>query len=67
MERMAALAPALKLLLPSHNVPTGDPNVLPRVVTAFREMRSRKKQPVSNGANYIYQFEGFAFLVSRKF
>ncbi|ABF41286.1 beta-lactamase-like protein [Candidatus Koribacter versatilis Ellin345] len=67
IQRMAELAPSLKLLLPAHNVPVGDPNVLPRVLAAFRDVRAGKRQPTANGPNYIYQFEGFSFLVSKKF
>ncbi len=67
IQRLADLAPSLKMLLPSHNVPIGDPKVLARVVDAFRDVRAGKKQPTAQGSNYVYQFEGFAFLVSRKF
>ncbi len=67
MEKLAALTPSLTLLLPEHNVPVSDPKVLPQVVAAFREMRAGKKQPIAQGKNYIYQFDGFSFLVSRKF
>ena len=35
MKRMVALAPRLKLLLPAHNVPEGNPADLQRQLTAF--------------------------------
>jgi len=67
MTRLASLAPQLKLLLPSHNVPEADPQVLPKVVAAFQQVRAGKKTPVAVGPNYEYKFEGFSFLMGRKF
>jgi glyoxylase-like metal-dependent hydrolase (beta-lactamase superfamily II) len=67
MVRLAALAPRLKLLLPSHNVPEADPQVLPKVVAAFRQVRAGKKVPVVVGPNYEYKFESFSFLMSKRF
>lgn len=67
MKRLAALAPQLKLLLPQHNVPVADPEVLPEVVEAFAEVRAGHKMAVASGPNYVYNFEGFSFLMSRKF
>jgi glyoxylase-like metal-dependent hydrolase (beta-lactamase superfamily II) len=67
MTNLAALAPKLQLLLPSHNAPTADPKVLPKVVEAFQQVRAGKKAPVKNGDNVEYQFEGFSFLMAQRF
>lgn len=67
MTRLAALAPSLQLLLPSHNAPIADPKVLPEVVRAFREVRAGKKAEVTQGKNYLYEFNGFSFLMSVKY
>ena len=65
--RIAALATKLKLLLPAHNVPVADPRVLPQVRDAWQQVRAGKATPSQNGENYEYKFEGFSFLVARKF
>ncbi len=67
MARLAALSSKLKLLLPSHNVPTADPAVLPKVLAAFHEVRLGQKAPIGSGRNYIYEFDGFSFLMSQRF
>ncbi len=59
--RMAGLN--AKLLLPAHNVPVGDPAVLPRVLAAMRQVRSGKIKPVKNGEHWEYKFQGFSFLM----
>ena len=59
--KMISLKP--KLLLPAHNVPVADPAVLPRVLAAMRQVRSRKIRPVKNGEKWEYKFEGFSFLM----
>ena len=67
MARLAALASKVTLLLPSHNVPAADPAVLPKVLVALREVRRGRKVPIPSGRNYIYEFDGFSFLMSQKF
>jgi len=64
VKKMAAL-PA-RLLLPAHNIPMGDPAVLPRVLAAMREVRSGKVKPVKNGEKWEYKFEGFSFLMKEQ-
>jgi glyoxylase-like metal-dependent hydrolase (beta-lactamase superfamily II) len=54
-----------KLLLPAHNIPVGDPAVLPRVLAAMDEVRSGKVKPVKNGDKVEYKFEGFSFLMTK--
>ena len=52
-----------KLLLPAHNIPVGDPAVLPRVLAAMKEVRAGKITPVRNGEKWEYKLEGFSFLM----
>lgn len=59
--RMISLHP--KLLLPAHNVPAGDPAVLPRVLAAMRQVRAGKIKPVKNGKHWEYNCQGFSFLM----
>ena len=42
IQRLAALAPQIKLVLGAHNIPVAQPSVLPEMVKAFAEMRSGK-------------------------
>ena len=67
MARLAALSSKVKSLLPSHNVPLADPAELPEVLATFREVRLGRKAPIPSGRNYIYEFDGFSFLMSQKF
>ena len=63
--RIAALAPALHLLLPSHNVPVDDPSQLPKLATAIKKVRAGMVQPVSMGDGKVhYDVEGFVFLMA---
>ncbi|HXW56330.1 MAG TPA: MBL fold metallo-hydrolase [Candidatus Cybelea sp.] len=65
VERMAKLTPQLTLLLPSHNVPVGDPAELPRLLTAIREVRAGRVRPRDAGGGKVaYQIEEFTFLMS---
>jgi hypothetical protein len=54
-----------KLLLPAHNIPVGDPAVLPRVLAAMQQVRSGKIKPEKSGDKVEYKFEGFSFLMSK--
>jgi glyoxylase-like metal-dependent hydrolase (beta-lactamase superfamily II) len=65
VERLAALAPKLQLLLPSHNVPVADPADLARVVVAFKQVREGKIKPAKNGGKWEYSFPGFSFLMAK--
>jgi glyoxylase-like metal-dependent hydrolase (beta-lactamase superfamily II) len=65
VERIAALAPHLHLLLPSHNVPVGDPSQLPRLEVAIKRVRDGMVEPVSVGDGKIhYSVDEFVFLMS---
>src|ERR1051326_113461 len=62
--RMISLHP--RLLLPAHNVPVADPAVLPRVLSAMKEVRAGKIKPVRNGEKWEYKFQGFSFLMKKQ-
>ena len=49
VQKLAAMAPHLQLLLPAHNVPIADPGNLPRVVTAMQQVRRGEVKPVATG------------------
>jgi len=64
IRRLAALAPQVKLVLGAHNLPVAPPSVLPRLVTAFAEVRAGKVKPVSDSpGKVLYNVDGFSFLM----
>jgi glyoxylase-like metal-dependent hydrolase (beta-lactamase superfamily II) len=64
VERIAAVAPRLHLLLPSHNVPVADPSQLPKLVTAIKKVRAGAVRSVSLGDGKVdYSVDGFSFLM----
>ena len=63
MKKVAALAPNLKLLLPSHNVPVAGPLDLARVVDAIEQVRAGKIKPTPHDQRWEYKFPGFSFLL----
>ena len=63
VQKLAALAPRLQLLLPAHNVPVADPSHLPKVVTAIQQVRRGEVKPVLKDGKHEYVFEGFSFLM----
>jgi len=63
MQKLAALAPHLQLLLPSHNTPVADPGYLPKAVAAMRQVRRGEVKPVAKDGKHEYMFEGFSFLM----
>ena len=63
IEKLAALAPRLQLLLPSHNVPVADPSELPKVVAAIQQVRRGELKPVATDGKREYFFDGFSFLM----
>jgi hypothetical protein len=64
LKKLAQLAPGLKLLLPSHNVPVAQPGELQRVLAAIKEVRSGRAHPGRLGNKWEYKFDGFSFLMS---
>jgi glyoxylase-like metal-dependent hydrolase (beta-lactamase superfamily II) len=63
MKKLAAMAPHLQLLLPSHNTPAVDPGYLPKVVAAMQQVRHGEVKPVANDGKHEYLFDGFSFLM----
>ena len=67
VQKLARLAPRLKLLLPAHNVPAAEPAYLAKVISAMQEVRSGKakpKGPASSRGIVEYMFDGFSFRMS---
>lgn len=61
---MATLAPRVRELLTSHNVPVADPSILPQLLTAIREVRARRITPVPAGAGKVeYHIGDITFLM----
>jgi glyoxylase-like metal-dependent hydrolase (beta-lactamase superfamily II) len=63
VQKLAAMAPHLQMLLPSHNTPIADPGYLPKVVTAMRQVRRGEVKPVAKEGKHEYVFDGFSFLM----
>jgi glyoxylase-like metal-dependent hydrolase (beta-lactamase superfamily II) len=64
VQRIAALAPDLKLVLGAHNIPVAQPSVLPRLVTAIQAVRGGKGESKPEGADkVISSIDGFSFLL----
>jgi glyoxylase-like metal-dependent hydrolase (beta-lactamase superfamily II) len=65
VEGIAALAPQLKLLLPSHNVPVDNPSKLPKLLIAIEKVRGETVQPFAVGNGKVtYSVDGFVFLMA---
>ena len=63
VQKLAALAPHLQLLLPAHNVPVARPSILSKVVIAMEQVRRGEVKPIPNDGKHEYVFEGFSFLM----
>jgi len=63
VEKLAAMARHLQLLLPAHNTPVADPSYLPKVVTAIQQVRRGEVKPVAKDGKHEYLFDGFSFLM----
>jgi len=64
IQRLAALAPKVKLVLGAHNVPVAPPSVLPKLVSAFDQVRAGKVNAVPQSAGKVlYQVGGISFLM----
>jgi glyoxylase-like metal-dependent hydrolase (beta-lactamase superfamily II) len=62
--RLAALAPKLNALFPSHNTPKVDPAILIEVQKAFDQVLAGKAKPVPTWEGVVtFEFEGFGFLM----
>ncbi len=65
IQRLAALAPRLKMVLGAHNAPVAPPSVLPRLVSAFEAVRSGKIAPAPASTGKVtYKVGDISFLMS---
>jgi len=65
IHRVAALAPQLHLILPSHNVPVAGPSELPKLAAAIKKVRAGAVRAVPAGENKVsYSVDGFEFLMA---
>lgn len=64
VERLAALEPRIKLLLPGHNVPVADPTYLKRLATAVEQVNSNQAKGQVTEGHREYLFDGFSLLLS---
>jgi glyoxylase-like metal-dependent hydrolase (beta-lactamase superfamily II) len=64
VKKLAAL-PNVRVLLPAHNVPVGDPADLKRVIAAMQQVRAGNLKPVPRDGKWEYKFEGFSFLMKQ--
>ena len=65
-DRLAALAPTLRRLLPAHNAPGSDPKLLLRVPQALRDARAGRAQGTEQNSDRTYfPFDGFGLLISK--
>jgi hypothetical protein len=54
----------VKIVLGAHNIPVASPSVLPRLVTAFEQVRAgRAPYTPDLAGNVIYHAGGFSFLM----
>jgi glyoxylase-like metal-dependent hydrolase (beta-lactamase superfamily II) len=64
IERIAALAPSLRILRPAHSAPEADPALLAKVAQALPEARSGKMSYKVKEGRRSYQFSGFSITLS---
>jgi glyoxylase-like metal-dependent hydrolase (beta-lactamase superfamily II) len=64
VNRLVALVPAVKLLLPGHNVPVADPAYLNRLADAVQQVQSGNLKPTLTGGRREYSFQGFSLLLA---
>jgi glyoxylase-like metal-dependent hydrolase (beta-lactamase superfamily II) len=65
VQRLAAFAPELKIVLGAHNVPVAQPDVLPKLAEAIQTVRSGQgaTKPAGDG-KVLRSFGGFSFLLA---
>jgi glyoxylase-like metal-dependent hydrolase (beta-lactamase superfamily II) len=64
VNRLAALTPAVKLLLPGHNVPTADSHYLDELARAVQQVKSGNLKPTIASGRREYSFQGFSLLLA---
>jgi glyoxylase-like metal-dependent hydrolase (beta-lactamase superfamily II) len=63
---LASIAPGLKAVFPSHNLPLADPKLLITADKAFAEVRNGKKEGVPDENNtLLFKFGTFSFLIKK--
>jgi glyoxylase-like metal-dependent hydrolase (beta-lactamase superfamily II) len=65
IERIANLAPSLRILRPAHAAPEADPALLAKVARALPQARYGKKQYKLAPGRRVYQFSGFSIALSQ--
>jgi len=64
IQRLAALAPQVKIVLGAHNIPVAPPTILPELVAAFSELRAGKATCTPAGpSKRICNVGNFSFLL----
>jgi glyoxylase-like metal-dependent hydrolase (beta-lactamase superfamily II) len=63
VQRLAAVAPQLTVVLGAHNVPVASPQILPRLVAAFGDVRSGRVQPTRGGGKTTYRVGEISFVM----
>ena len=66
VDRLAKLAPDLKLLLPAHNVPVAEPLYLVRLRDAVAKVRAGQVEPAVVEGRREFRFDGFSLLLAMK-
>jgi glyoxylase-like metal-dependent hydrolase (beta-lactamase superfamily II) len=66
VERLAALEPRIKLLLPAHNVPVADPIYLKRLAAAVEQVNGGHAKGQVTEGHREYVFDGFSLLLSAR-
>lgn len=63
VQRLAALTPHLTTVLGAHNAPIASPTILPRLVSAFDDVRSGRAQPAREGGKNTYRVGEISFVL----
>lgn len=65
IQRLAALAPRIKIVLGAHNAPVAPPSVLPQLVSAFQAVRAGKIQSAgTSGGKVTYKVNDISFVLA---
>jgi len=64
VDRLAAMASRVKLLLPAHNIPVANPEYLGRLKKAVEELQSGTMKPQETSMGWNYAFDSFSFLLA---
>ena len=64
VDRLAAMEPKVKLLLPAHNIPVANPDNLTALKQAVKALQAGGVKPQQTNMGWDYGFEGFSFLLA---